>query len=204
MSVGIELITAIVGSSATTDIALVLWKILRNQLAEINVKEIPEKITNNQQFEAANKVVIEKTADISDIDDHSITINTLTAARKSAIEYRKERRRQASHAFNAALVLSVIGILIIFIGVLLLILKDTVTAGAITAGVGAVSEIVSLLLFKLSNDANGRYDKVGEDLSRIERAKEATDIAHQINDPSKRDEALREVIKTLEKSLDGK
>ena len=197
MSIGIELITAIAGSAAATEVGIKLWETLRNQLAEKNVTDIPEKITTHQQFEAASKVVMEKTAGISDIDDHSVTINTLTTARNSAVEYRKERGRQAKLAFNAALVLSIVGILIIFVGVILLFVKDSVTPGAITAGVGAISEIVSLLLFKLSKDANGRYDDVGKDLSRIDRAKEASDIARQIDDPAKRDQALREVVKSL-------
>ena len=197
MSIGIELITAIASSSAATEVAITLWKALHKQLAEKNVKDIPEEITTHQQFEEAAKLVLEKTAGISDIDDHSITINTLTEARNSAFEYRKERGRQAKNAFNAALILSIVGILIIFAGVILLFTKDTVTPGAITAGVGAISEIVSILLFKLSKDANGRYDDVGKDLSRIDRAKEAADIARKIEDTAKRDEAIREVVKSL-------
>lgn len=197
MSIGIELITAIASSAATPTVAITLWKTLRNQLAEKNVTDLPEEITTHKEFDEATKVVMEKTAGISEIDDHSITINTLTTARNSAVEYRKERGRQAKHAFNAALVLSIGGILIIFVGVILLFAKDSVTPGAITAGGGAIAEIVSLLLFKLSKDANGRYDDVGKDLSRINRAKEAADIARQIEDPAKRDETLSEVIKSL-------
>ena len=196
-SAGISLVTELADTIKDRDVATALWKGLSRQLADKGVTGIPEEITTPQQMKEAIRIVTEKTTDIPDVDDHSVTVNALTTARDSTIRYREERQRQASVAFNMALVMSIVGVLIIFAGVILLFAQQKVTSGAITAGIGGVSEIVSLLLFKLSNDAKGRYDKVARDLDRIILADEAAEIARQIENPAERDETLRKLAESL-------
>ena len=199
MSNGIELITTVANSAATGDIAKSLWEALRSQLKEKGFTDIPVEIIDD---EGVKKFIAEKTANISDEDDHAVTVNALATGRHTAFEHRNERRRQARTAFNAALGFSILGVIIVIIGIILLFTQKIYTTGAITAGAGVISKIISVLLFKLSDNANKRYDKVGEDLSRIDLAKEAIEIAKEIIDPTKKDEAIREVISSLTQAFD--
>ena len=79
----------------------------------------------------------------------------------------------------------------------LLLLRDAVTAGALTAAIGAVTEIISAVLLKLNHGANNRLDEIGKDLSSIEAAQIAMALIEKIEDPSKRDDAIREAAKDL-------
>ena len=91
----------------------------------------------------------------------------------------------------------VIGVLIIFVGVGLLLFRDTVNAGALTAAIGGVTEVISALLFKLNHETNNRLDEIGKDLSSIEAAQIAMTLIDKIEDPSKRDDAIREAARNL-------
>jgi drug/metabolite transporter superfamily protein YnfA len=128
---------------------------------------------------------------------HTLTIGALAAAHNTANGLRAERIRQAKATFNAALALVVIGVLIIFVGVGLLLFRDTVNAGALTAAIGGVTEVISALLFKLNHETNNRLDEIGKDLSSIEAAQIAMTLIDKIEDPSKRDDAIREAARDL-------
>lgn len=199
-SAGTNLIKELADTMKDQYVAITLLKSLSKQLADKGVTGVPQEIATPQQVEAAIRIMTEKKIDLPDAEDHSVTVNALTTTQDETNRYRKERQRQASAAFNMALVSAIIGVLIIFAGVILLFTEQNVTSGAITAGIGAVSEIVGLLLFKLSYDANGRFDEVGRDLGRMSRAKEAAEIAMQIGDSLKRDEVLKRVAESLGES----
>jgi hypothetical protein len=130
-------------------------------------------------------------------DKLDITNEALSEAHKVTGTLRSERLRQARSAFNAALVLAVLGVLIIFGGISLVLFKDATVGGAITAAVGAVVEVVSALLFKFSNDAQNRLDDMGRHLNAIEAAQVAVKLIGKIEDPAKRDDAIRETVGLL-------
>lgn len=109
-----------------------------------------------------------------------------------------ERMRQAKLAFNAALSLMIIGVLIIFAGIGLLWIKDSFESGLITVAVGAVSEIISLLVFKFNKETNNRLDDLRKDLSVIETARVGLSIAKQIENQEKRDHAISELSLRLQ------
>lgn len=129
--------------------------------------------------------------------DEALTMKALAAAHNAANVLRVERIRQAKNTFNAALALVVIGVLIIFVGVGLLLFRDSVNAGVLTTAIGGVIEVISALLFKLNHETNNRLDEIGKDLSSIEAAKIAMTLIDKIEDPSKRDDAIREAARDL-------
>ena len=130
-------------------------------------------------------------------EDHALTIEALAAAHNTGNGIRAERIRQAKITFNAALSLAVIGVVIIFGGVGLLWFRGTVNSGGIAAAIGAVTEVISALLFKLNHEANSRLDEIGKDLSSIEAGQIAMTLIDKIEDPAKRDDAIREAARGL-------
>lgn len=78
--------------------------------------------------------------------------------------------RQAKLSFNVAIGLMVIGVLIVFIGIALLYFKEGFESGLITIGGGAVSEIISVIVFSFNKETNNRLDELRKDLSTIEMA----------------------------------
>lgn len=151
------------------------------------------------QIEVSDVIVRAKeiSSHLSAYDELSITSDALSEAHDVTKTLRSERLRQARAAFNAALVLAVLGVLIIFGGIALILFKDATAGGAITTAVGAVVEVVSALLFKFSNDAQNRLDEMGRHLNAIETAQITVDIIDKIEDPCKRDDAIRETAKSL-------
>ena len=198
MSIEVELVTTVARLVGVPEIAISLWQALRDQFIKKGVKDLPTDLVTSDEIDAAVKFLVNKSEEMSDAEANEVAVNALVAARRSTVEFRNERVRQARLAFNVALALSVIGVLIVFGGVILLFIRDSIAPGAITAGVGAISEIVSLLLFKLSNDANGRLDNVGQDLGLIDKARVAAELAKEIEDPSKRDDAIRAAANALQ------
>ena len=56
------------------------------------------------------------------------------------------------------------------------------------------------VLFKLSNGANDRLDKVGTDMGRLERAETALRVIEKISDAKIRDSAMEELARQLSSS----
>ncbi|GIB53381.1 TPA: hypothetical protein RQJ47_001737 [Vibrio vulnificus] len=104
-----------------------------------------------------------------------------------------ERMRQAKAAFNIALTLMIVGVLIIFAGVSLLYFKEGIEQGLITVVVGAVSEILSVIVFGFNRETNNRLDDLRKDMSVIETARVGLSFAKQIENQEKRDNAISEL-----------
>ncbi|HAS6299991.1 MULTISPECIES: TRADD-N-associated membrane domain-containing protein [Vibrio] len=104
-----------------------------------------------------------------------------------------ERMRQAKAAFNIALTLMIVGVLIIFAGVALLYFKEGIEQGLITVVVGAVSEILSVIVFGFNRETNNRLDDLRKDMSVIETARVGLSFAKQIENQEKRDNAISEL-----------
>lgn len=126
-----------------------------------------------------------------------ITRELLEAAHDSTKTLRDERIRQARSTFNAAIALVVIGVLIIFVGVALILLRQTTTSGSLTAALGAVTEVISAILFRFHNQTNSKLDELGRELSVIESARIAMMLIEKIEDPAKRDDAIRDAARDL-------
>jgi hypothetical protein len=83
------------------------------------------------------------------------------------------------------------------VGVALLLFRDAVAPGALTSGIGAATEVISAILFRLNHETNNRLDEVGKDLSAIEAAQIAMTLIDKIEDPAKRDDAIQEAARDL-------
>jgi len=113
-------------------------------------------------------------------------------------DIQRERIRQAKMAFNVALGLMVIGILIIFTGIILLFLEKT-SAGIVTSIVGTVTNVISFLTFRFSKEANDRLDQINQDLKIIEKTRWASKMIEEIDDPTIKNKAkakLADAIKS--------
>ena len=133
---------------------------------------------------------------------YGLGFEVIDAGQAEATRIRNERMRQARMTFNAALALAVLGVLIIFGGVALLLFRDAVSAAALTASVGAITEVFSAVLFKFNSDTNNRLDAIGRDLSYLNAARVALAATRMIKDSATRDEAVRDVLRNLQRAGD--
>jgi hypothetical protein len=126
----------------------------------------------------------------------AVARQTFDHARGEAQRIRDERLQQARRSFNVALVMSVAGIVVILVS-LIFVVQGVVTAGVISAGSGAVCEMIGLLLFRLYEQANDRLDAINRDLTRLLNAELATDLVGQISDQRTRDRVIAKAIEAL-------
>jgi hypothetical protein len=144
-------------------------------------------------------------ADVGPAEDrgYGLGFEVIDAGQAEATRIRNERMRQARMTFNAALALAVLGVLLIFGGVALLLFRDAVSAAALTASVGAVTEVFSAVLFKFYSDTNNRLDAILRDLSYLNGARVALAATRMIEDSATRDEAVRDVLRNLQRAGDA-
>ena len=194
MSIEVTLITSLLASAlGSTAIADSLVKLFKEKFddkttkdSDLSVSQVSDRqklyLTGDQESEIATEAAIE----------------ALDETYQSTSGILSERMRQAKLAFNAALSLMVVGVVIVFVGVGLLWVKDSFESGLITVAVGAISEVVSLLVFKFNNETNNRLDILRKDLSKIETARVGLSIAKQIEDQEKQDHAISQLSLRLQ------
>ena len=189
------LISATTASSAVAEIAKHVYEFVKNKYGEkgVDIADLDE-LSN---IDAIRKSI---GSALPADEERNITISALNEARSSTAAVRLERMRQAKLAFNAAVALLVVGVLIILLGVAFMILRENSTGAAITTAVGAVVEVISALLFRFNNETNNRLDEIGKYLNCIQAAQLAMNIAAKIEDPAKRDDAIREAAIMLSAS----
>ena len=199
MSLEIQLVSTLIGSLASAGIVEKVIETLREKSRKGGAPTTVDAGTTSDA--PAELDALLKQGAISDnlATTRKLTFDAISAAHDAAIGLRSERLRQARFTFNAALSLAVLGVIIIFSGVALLLFRESVAPGALTASIGAVTEIVSAVLFKLNHETNNRLDTIGRDLSSIEAARIAMTLIEKIVDPSKRDDAIRELAEGLRK-----
>lgn len=195
MSIEVTLITSLLASSfGSTAVAESLVQLFKEKFAK---KTTDDSTADNSSVSDTKKLYLTGKQEADIATDAAIEALDETYQSTSGIVF--ERMRQAKLAFNAALSLMIIGVLIVFSGVVLLWIKDSFEAGLITVAVGAVSEIISLLVFKFNKETNNRLDDLRRDLSVIETARVGLSIAKQIENQDKRDHAISELSLRLRK-----
>jgi hypothetical protein len=213
MSIELQVISALAASVASSGVAEKIYDLIKNRLKESGIdkgvkvasspiqagRDIDRKSDKDLLFtqQELEYILQKQEQQLTPTKTRNLTLEAIQTAHDAANGIRTERMRQAKFTFNAALSLAIIGVLIIFAGVSLLLFRDAVAAGSITAGIGAVTEVVSAILFRLNHETNNRLDEIGRDLSAIEAARIAMTLIDNITDPSKKDDAIRELAKDL-------
>ncbi len=195
MSIEITLITTLLatvfGSQSAADALIAIYK---DKFDKRSQGTIPEAYDNVVSENKNVYLTSEKESEIAT----EAALEALNLTYDSTLEIRNERMRQARLAFNAAILLMIVGVLIIFLGVALLLIKSGIEQGAITVAVGAMIEIISVIVFAFNKDANNRLEEVRKELSVIETARVGLSMAKQITDLDKRDSAIAELTKKIQ------
>jgi hypothetical protein len=194
MSIEISLITALLASvfgSRTTAEALIA---IYNKIFDIKTTDT----SGAGEMAVADRKRLYLTAEKESEIATDAALEALDLTYDSTLAIRDERMRQARLAFNAALSLMIIGVVIIFIGVALLWIKPELNQGAITVAVGAITEVISVVVFAFNRDANNRLEEVRKELSAIETARVGLSMAKQISDLGKRDDAIADLTKRIQ------
>jgi hypothetical protein len=93
--------------------------------------------------------------------------------------------------------LLIVGVLIIFSGSAVLLLQEKAGTGTFTVVAGGIAEIISVVLFGFHKQTNDKLDALRNELSAIESAQFSMTLIEKIEDPVKRDDAIRETVRKL-------
>ncbi len=201
MSVEISLITSllgvVLGSSPIAGSVVELFKMFYNE----KNKQIAVEATDGTKTEDTSVPLLPEKYVSSKTEVEIATdaaIKALDSTYSSATSIRDERIRQAKLAFNTALILMIMGVVIIFVGIGILLAGGSLESGIITVASGTVSEIISAIVFKFNKETNNRLDEIRKELARIEMAKVGLSIAKEISDLEKRDLAIADLTKIVQ------
>lgn len=188
---------SLITSFKVRDLSDELWAAVRADLENKGLTGLPESLTSLEAQRLLESALLKLDERLSPKDARDLTESGIATAQRTATNIHRERMRQARFTFNAALSLAVTGILVALTGVALLLLRNTVSTGAITAAVGTVVEVVSAIIFTLNRDANNRLDAIQRDLSTIHSSQVALRVIGQITDQTKKDDAISELARNL-------
>jgi hypothetical protein len=104
--------------------------------------------------------------------------------------------RQAHRSFNVALAALVTGILLIIVGSILAYTMN-LPIGILTSVSSTITEIVSVLAFKLSADSNKRLESYSKELSAVELANWSIQYIEQMENNQERDRAIADLVRDL-------
>ena len=194
MSIEVTLITSLLASVlGSTALAESLVKLFKEKFDNKTTKD-----TASDELQVSDRQKLYLTGDQESEIATEAAIEALDETYQSTAGIVSERMRQAKLAFNVAISLMVVGVVIVFAGIGLLWVKESFESGLITVAVGAVSEIISLLVFKFNSETNNRLDVLRKDLSIIETARVGLSIAKQIENQEKRDHAISQLSLRLQ------
>lgn len=194
MSIEVTLITSLLASVlGSTALAESLVNLFKEKFDNKTTKD-----TASDELQVSDRQKLYLTGDQESEIATEAAIEALDETYQSTAGIVAERMRQAKLAFNVAISLMVVGVVIVFAGIGLLWVKESFESGLITVAVGAVSEIISLLVFKFNSETNNRLDVLRKDLSIIETARVGLSIAKQIENQEKRDHAISQLSLRLQ------
>jgi len=189
MSIEITLLTSVLASAlGSSTISESLVQLFREKFDK---KTIDDKSKSDSSVSEPKRLYLTGEQESEIVNEAAI--EALDETYQSTAGIVAERMRQAKLAFNTAIVLMIIGVIIVFLGIGLLYIKDSFESGLISIVVGAVSEILSVIVFGFNKETNNRLDELRKDMSIIETARVGLSIAKQIESQEKRDDAISEL-----------
>lgn len=163
-----QLILRVLSDSAARTLAGdVINKLVQNSIAEKPKFELNEHIQKSIQSTSSN-----------------LTIQ------------REERLKQARTTFIVALIVLVFAIILVFVGVILIYINKT-QVGVVTSVTSIISSIVSGLAIVLNRQTNDRLDDYAKELVTLEQCYVTLEIISHIDDVKSRDEAIRDLAKSI-------
>ncbi len=109
---------------------------------------------------------------------------------------RQHRLDQAHLAFRVALISLILGIGLIFIGIVCIFFAN-LSVGIVTAASSIIPNVITILAFRLNKDENDRLDIVAKELGVLEKTSEAMNYIGRIEDKEARDKAIIELAQRL-------
>jgi len=197
----VEIVTGILASMSGV-LAKSIYEILKDRITSTFSKrkitiELPNKIESQQDIKIIEGILVNEEKKLPRAESQPIVTDIFKESYNTTKHIRDERLRQAKITFNWAITLTIAGVVVIFCGVVLLYC-GRLTGGVISTSVGAITEIISVVLFKLNKETNNRLDDIGKTLSNFEKAQVGMLLIEKMVDESKKDEAIKELSKNLQ------
>lgn len=168
------------------------------KVAELSGQLVEEMIERYQALEEASKVGGLKAGGGSSwsIAEEARCVAWIHIARDQLNHQRQERLHQARTIFTITLIALVVGIVLVFAGVIGIYVVN-LTVGTITAASGIIVDILSTVVLSLNRETNNRLDTIAEELSVLDRTAMAMHYIGYISDTRKRDQAMTDLIRYL-------
>jgi Putative DNA-binding domain len=136
------------------------------------------------------------------VDLLNILSESIKRSREELTTQRNERLHQARISFIVALVFLILAMLLVFTGVIL-IFTVNLQAGVVTSVSSIVSGIVSGLVFNFNKQANDRMDEYARELIILEKSYTAMQYIFLMTDVKSKDEAIRDLAKSISMTKPG-
>jgi ABC-type multidrug transport system fused ATPase/permease subunit len=168
---------------------------------DVKENEIEEAIDDGQFQDVVREKIIEKTQGEKTTEPPDAAADTLMTSwivetRKVLAARRQEYLSEARISFIVALSALILGILLVFSGVIL-IFTVGLQAGAVTSSSSIVTGIVCALAFQFNQQAHDRLDGLAKEMNALDNVYIAISLASEISDQIKRDSAIEEVIRKI-------
>ena len=159
---------------------------------------INRETLQGQIIGATNTITIihEKLEENPQRDINELLKDSIQRTRDDLTAQRKERLQQARITFVAAIVVLILAILLVFVGVVLIFINKT-QEGVVSSVASIVSGIVSGLALALNKQTNDRLDEYARELVALEKSYTGMQFISLISDVRMKDEAIRDLAKSI-------
>ena len=197
----VEIVTSLLATMSGALAKSVYAALKEKIMIEYGTKKItlnlPTQIESESDIKTIEGILVDEEKRLPRVESQPIVADIFKLSYHTTKKIRDERLRQARITFNWAVILTIIAVVVIFCGVVLLY-WGKITSGVVSTSVGAVTEVIGVVLFKLNRDANNRLDEVGKTLANFEKAQLGMSLIDKMVDESKKDEAIRKLAKYLQ------
>jgi len=171
-------------------------KKLQEELSKIEIsKEKIDEISKILEDESIDEHTT-KQSHISDLNINHTYVSSKRISLNELYEKRNTDKFLKKVSFTLAVIMSVIGTVILFIGIVIS-LFSTKEIGWVTTSSGAIIEIVASIYFWLLNRTMKEVKDNSKQLEKTEDLVTAIELVEKINDPKTKDETYKNMIDKL-------